>query len=114
VGTIINQVLSSWLRPRMEVTFADLGTGLAHTVIEIANRGKTNHPCSGTHQLQIARRPVNGLSTHHAQSPSATAAGRRRQPEDWARILDEIAENDNVPYHRDDGVQLFWTVPKDD
>jgi hypothetical protein len=36
-------------------------------------------------------------------------------PEDWARILDEIAENDNVTIaHRDDGVQLFWTVPKDD
>ena len=36
-------------------------------------------------------------------------------PEDWARILDEIAENDNVTIAwRDDGVQLFWTVPTED
>jgi len=36
-------------------------------------------------------------------------------PDDWARILDEISENDNVTLAwRDDGVQLFWTVPKDD
>lgn len=35
--------------------------------------------------------------------------------EDWARILDEISENDNVTIaHRDDGYQLFWTVPKED
>ncbi|UCJ15536.1 DUF1654 domain-containing protein [Pseudomonas sp. MM211] len=36
-------------------------------------------------------------------------------PDDWARILEEIGENDNVTIaHRDDGYQLFWTVPKDD
>jgi hypothetical protein len=36
--------------------------------------------------------------------------------EDWDRILDEIAENENVTIaHRDDGlIQLFWVVPKDD
>lgn len=35
---------------------------------------------------------------------------------DWDRILDEIAENENVTIaHRDDGlIQLFWTVPKED
>jgi hypothetical protein len=35
-------------------------------------------------------------------------------PEDWDRLLEEIAENENVTIaHRDDGhVQLFWTVPK--
>ena len=37
-------------------------------------------------------------------------------PEDWDRILEEIAENDNVTIaHRDDGaVHIFWTVPKED
>ncbi|MDH1263555.1 DUF1654 domain-containing protein [Pseudomonas sp. GD03944] len=36
-------------------------------------------------------------------------------PEDWARILDEIGENDNVTVaYRDDGWQLFWTLPVDD
>ncbi|WP_459205387.1 DUF1654 domain-containing protein [Pseudomonas sp. MLB6B] len=35
---------------------------------------------------------------------------------DWETLLEEIAENDNVTLaHRDDGgVQVFWTVPKDD
>ncbi|MBD1553590.1 DUF1654 domain-containing protein [Pseudomonas typographi] len=38
------------------------------------------------------------------------------RPEDWERLLDEIAENENVTIaHRDDGhVQVFWTVPKED
>lgn len=37
-------------------------------------------------------------------------------PEDWETLLEEIAENDNVTIaHRDDGgVQIFWTVPKED
>ncbi|MFS0827659.1 DUF1654 domain-containing protein [Pseudomonas phoenicis] len=37
-------------------------------------------------------------------------------PQDWETLLEEIAENDNVTLaHRDDGgVQVFWTVPKDD
>jgi hypothetical protein len=36
--------------------------------------------------------------------------------EDWAQMLEEIAENDNVTLaHRDDGgVQIFWVVPKED
>lgn len=36
--------------------------------------------------------------------------------QDWETLLEEIAENDNVTLaHRDDGgVQVFWTVPKDD
>lgn len=37
-------------------------------------------------------------------------------PDDWETLLEEIAENDNVTIaHRDDGgVQIFWTVPKED
>ena len=37
-------------------------------------------------------------------------------PDDWETLLAEIAENDNVTLaHRDDGgVQIFWTVPKED
>jgi hypothetical protein len=36
--------------------------------------------------------------------------------EDWAQLLGEIAETDNVTLaHRDDrGVQLFWVVTQDD
>ncbi|MBT9529760.1 MAG: DUF1654 domain-containing protein, partial [Pseudomonas sp.] len=36
--------------------------------------------------------------------------------DDWAQLLGEIAENDNVTLaHRDDGaVQLFWQPPCED
>lgn len=36
--------------------------------------------------------------------------------DDWSQLLGEIAENDNVTlaWRDDGGVQVFWTVPKDD
>jgi hypothetical protein len=36
--------------------------------------------------------------------------------DDWGQLLEEIAENDNVTlaWRDDGGVQLFWTVPKED
>ena len=36
--------------------------------------------------------------------------------DDWAQLLEEIAENDNVTlaWRDDGGVQVFWTVPKED
>lgn len=57
-----------------------------------------NHPRSQTSKTAILERADGDL------------------PEDWDRMLDEIAENDNVTVaHRDDGnVQIFWTVPKED
>ncbi|WP_178128850.1 DUF1654 domain-containing protein [Pseudomonas sp. ADAK18] len=35
---------------------------------------------------------------------------------EWERLLEEIAENDNVTlaYRDDGGVQVFWVVPKED
>lgn len=35
---------------------------------------------------------------------------------EWERLLEEIAENDNVTlaYRDDGGVQIFWVVPKED
>jgi hypothetical protein len=36
--------------------------------------------------------------------------------DDWNQLLAEIAENDNVTlaYRDDGGIQVFWTLPKDD
>lgn len=36
--------------------------------------------------------------------------------EDWNQLLAEIAENDNVTlaYRDDGGIQIFWTLPKED
>lgn len=37
-------------------------------------------------------------------------------PNDWAQLLEEIAEVDNVTVaHQDDGgAQIFWVVPKEE
>ena len=69
--------------------------------------------------------PYEALAARVSRAINAPTAQRARSavllksasdsPDDWARILDEIAENDNVTIAwRDDGVQLFWTVPMDD
>lgn len=36
--------------------------------------------------------------------------------DEWNQLLEEIAENDNVTlaYRDDGGVQIFWTLPKED
>lgn len=36
--------------------------------------------------------------------------------DDWNQLLEEIAENDNVTlaWRDDGGVQIFWTLPKED
>lgn len=50
----------------------------------------------------------------------ARSALLMRQPDeledDWAQLLEEIAENDNVTlaWRDDGGVQVFWTMPKED
>lgn len=50
----------------------------------------------------------------------AKAALVFRQPDEvedeWNQMLEEIAENDNVTlaWRDDGGVQIFWTVPKED
>ncbi|ROM60856.1 DUF1654 domain-containing protein [Pseudomonas rhodesiae] len=54
------------------------------------------------------------------QAQKAKAALIFRLPdepeEQWQRLLEEIAENDNVTlaYRDDGGVQIFWVVPKED
>lgn len=37
-------------------------------------------------------------------------------PDDWEQLLEAIDEADNVTvaHQNDGGVQVFWTVPKDD
>ncbi|MBV4490989.1 DUF1654 domain-containing protein [Pseudomonas oryzicola] len=58
------------------------------------------------------------INSPTAQRSRAALIFRLEQetPEDWETLLAEIAENDNVTLaHRDDGgVQIFWTVPKED
>ncbi|WNW10105.1 DUF1654 domain-containing protein [Pseudomonas sp. DTU_2021_1001937_2_SI_NGA_ILE_001] len=73
---------------------------------------------------QLSSYEVLGLRIQAVvNSPRAQAAkavvlepSANDDPADWERILDEIAENENVTVaRRDDGaVQLTWTVPRDE
>lgn len=58
---------------------------------------------------------INGTNAQKAKSALIFKLPHESD-DDWGTLLEEIAENDNVTLaHRDDGgVQLFWTVPKED
>jgi len=58
---------------------------------------------------------INGTNAQKAKSALIFKLPHESD-DDWGNLLEEIAENDNVTIaHRDDGgVQLFWTVPKED
>lgn len=64
----------------------------------------------------LGARIQRSINSPKAQASKSAVLERSSNdsPEDWDRLLEEIAENDNVTIaHRDDGhVQLFWTVPK--
>jgi hypothetical protein len=71
-----------------------------------------------TTYVLLEMRVQRAINTPKAQTSRSALLERSANddPADWDRILDEIAENDNVTIaHRDDGlIQLFWTVPKED
>lgn len=66
----------------------------------------------------MAARIQKIINSQTAQKAKAALLERLpdESPDDWAQILSEIAETDNVTLaHRDDGaVQVFWVVPQDD
>ncbi|MGE7959531.1 DUF1654 domain-containing protein [Pseudomonas sp. NPDC089530] len=58
------------------------------------------------------------INSPHAQKAKAALIFRHPDEaiDEWERLLEEIAENDNVTlaYRDDGGVQIFWVVPKED
>lgn len=58
---------------------------------------------------------INGTAAQRSKTALIFRLDHETQ-DDWETLLEEIAENDNVTLaHRDDGgVQIFWTVPKED
>ncbi|MBX9914114.1 MAG: DUF1654 domain-containing protein [Pseudomonadaceae bacterium] len=66
----------------------------------------------------LAVRVQKIINSSGAQKAKAALIGKiaDESDDDWAQLLGEIAENDNVILaHRDDGaVQLFWQPPSDD
>ncbi|MFN3354839.1 MAG: DUF1654 domain-containing protein [Pseudomonas sp.] len=67
---------------------------------------------------RLAVRVQKIINSTNAQKARAALIFRLPgEPEDeWQRLLEEIAENDNVTlaYRDDGGVQIFWVVPKED
>lgn len=75
-------------------------------------------PATPSSYEQLGMRIQKIINGPTAQRSRAALIFRLKQesPDDWETLLEEIAENDNVTIaHRDDGgVQIFWTVPKED
>ncbi|OYU04015.1 MAG: hypothetical protein CFE47_29210 [Pseudomonas sp. PGPPP1] len=73
-------------------------------------------PPDAYHRLAIRVQKI--INSTNAQKAKAALIFRLpEEPEDeWGRLLEEIAENDNVTlaYRDDGGVQIFWVVPKED
>ncbi len=81
-------------------------------------KGKPSAPkLPGSYEL-LAMRVQKIINSQSVQKAKAALLYRAEDEtaDDWAQILGEIAETDNVTVaHRDDGsVQIFWVVPKDD
>lgn len=80
-------------------------------------KSKTQPAATPTSHELLGARVQRAINAPAAQKSRSAVLLRMDSdsPEDWACILDEIGENDNVTIaHRDDGYQLFWTVPKED
>ncbi|MNF50728.1 hypothetical protein D3C85_393620 [compost metagenome] len=81
-------------------------------------KGKPSIPKPPSSYELLAARIQKIINSTSAQKAKAALLQRLpdESPDDWAQILGEIAETDNVTLaHRDDGaVQLFWVVPQDD
>ena len=70
-----------------------------------------------SYELLAARiqKVINSTSAQKAKAALIFKAADEAE-DDWAQLLGEIAETDNVTLaHRDDGgVQIFWVVNQDD
>ncbi|MDZ5603914.1 DUF1654 domain-containing protein [Pseudomonas sp. RP23018S] len=75
-------------------------------------------PQTPSSYVQLGTRIQKIINGPTAQRSRAALIFRQadESAQDWETLLEEIAENDNVTLaHRDDGgVQVFWTLPKDD
>ena len=67
---------------------------------------------------RLAIRVQKIINSTNAQKNKAALIFRLPEEpvDEWERLLEEIAENDNVTlaYRDDGGVQIFWVVPKED
>ncbi|HCN44281.1 MAG TPA: hypothetical protein DIT18_00365 [Pseudomonas sp.] len=73
-------------------------------------------PASSYEQLGVRIQKIINAPTAQRSRSALIFRLQHESPDDWETLLEEIAENDNVTLaHRDDGgVQIFWTVQKED
>lgn len=98
---------------------SDLEILYAHTANqELFSMTKTTAVSAPSSYERLGARVQKIINSPTAQK-SRTALLMRQADDvedEWNQILGEIAENDNVTlaYRDDGGVQIFWTVPKED
>jgi hypothetical protein len=70
------------------------------------------------HYERMAVRVQKIINSQSAQNARAALIFRLADEleDDWKQLLEEIDENDNVTlaWRDDGGVQIFWTVPRED
>ncbi|MDE1166271.1 MAG: DUF1654 domain-containing protein [Pseudomonas sp.] len=73
-------------------------------------------PAGSYEQLGIRISKIINAPTAQKARSALIFKLEHESPEDWAQLLEEIAENDNVTlaWRDDGGVQIFWVVPKED
>ncbi|MFB4390511.1 MULTISPECIES: DUF1654 domain-containing protein [unclassified Pseudomonas] len=81
----------------------------------MANTSATSAP-SNYEQLGVRIQKIINSPTAQRSRAALIFRLEHESPSDWETLLEEIAENDNVTlaYRDDGGVQIFWTVPKED
>jgi hypothetical protein len=84
----------------------------------ILSVSKNNAPAAPGPYERLAIRIQKVINSTNAQKSKAALIFRLpdESEDDWNQLLGEIAENDNVTlaYRDDGGIQVFWTVPKED
>lgn len=81
----------------------------------MANTSATAAP-SSYEQLGVRIQKIINSPTAQRSRTALLLRLESESVDDWETLLEEIAENDNVTlaYRDDGGVQIFWTVPKED
>lgn len=81
------------------------------------SKNSTSAPAPGPYE-RMGIRIQKIINSTTAQKSKAALIFRLpdESEEDWNQLLGEIAENDNVTlaYRDDGGIQVFWTLPKED
>ncbi len=82
----------------------------------VANTSSAPSPLDSYQQLGLRISKIINAPTAQKAKSALIFKLDHESPDDWAQLLEEIGENDNVTlaWRDDGGVQIFWVVPKED